>query len=137
MVGSFCGRGARLQLPEPSVPPSYAATAATAATSDGRQLLRETAISNMVKATHKHRTAARNKRRITAHSDAGKASRKQLQKNLSRKFQKKLDVVKRKRRKKIARLTRERKEREAAAKETAELEKGTTKESSAKSSSDA
>ena len=92
----------------------------------------------MVKATHKHRTAARNKRRITAHSDAGKASRKQLQKNLSRKFQKKLDVVKRKRHKKIARLTRERKEREAAAaKETAELEKGTTKESSAKSSSDA
>lgn len=74
----------------------------------------------MVKATHKHRTATRNKRRITAHSDAGKVSRKQLQKGLSKKFQKKLDVVKRKRRKKVAREARLRAEQRAAQAKEAE-----------------
>ena len=68
----------------------------------------------MVKASRKHRATTKARRRITAHNDAGKASRKDLQKNLSRKIQKKLDAVKRKRRKRIARQARLRKQRESA-----------------------
>jgi hypothetical protein len=46
------------------------------------------------------------KRKITNHCDAGKVSLKQLQKGLSKKLQKRLDVVKRKRRQKVARQAR-------------------------------
>jgi hypothetical protein len=51
------------------------------------------------------------KRKITNHCDAGKVSLKQLQKGLGkklqkRKLQKRLDVVKRKRRQKVARQAR-------------------------------
>lgn len=57
----------------------------------------------MAKAPRKIRLAAKRKSKIVSHNDAGGQSRKQLQRSLSKKLQRKHDIAKRKRKLKLLR----------------------------------